>query len=106
MFLQSIAWAPQLRLPLGGAVAARSTSTAVFALTAAWMCFGLFGHDPWKPDEAYTLGLVHHIVKTGDWVVPTLAGEPFLAKPPPFFITGPRCGPLLHACPPPPTAAR
>jgi len=48
---------------------------------------GLIGHDPWKPDEAYTFGLVYHILETGDWLVPTLAGEPFVEKPPLFFWT-------------------
>ena len=57
------------------------------ALALAWLLPGLFGHDPWKPDEAYTFGLVLHILETGDWVVPTLAGEPFLEKPPLFFLT-------------------
>ena len=56
-------------------------------LCIAWMLPGLIGHDPWKPDEAYTFGLVHHILQTGDWVVPTLAGEPFLEKPPVFYLT-------------------
>lgn len=56
-------------------------------LIAVWLAAGLFGRDPWKPDEAYTLGLVHHILQTGDWVVPTLAGEPFMEKPPLFFIS-------------------
>jgi 4-amino-4-deoxy-L-arabinose transferase-like glycosyltransferase len=56
-------------------------------LLAAWVALGLFGHDPWKPDEAYTFGLVYHIVQSGDWVVPTLAGEPFVEKPPLFFWT-------------------
>jgi 4-amino-4-deoxy-L-arabinose transferase-like glycosyltransferase len=55
-------------------------------LCTAWILPGLFGHEPWKPDEAYTLGLVYHIVQTGDWIVPTLAGEPFVEKPPAFFI--------------------
>jgi 4-amino-4-deoxy-L-arabinose transferase-like glycosyltransferase len=48
---------------------------------------GLLGHDPWKPDEAYTFGVVHHILATGDWIVPTLAGEPFMEKPPLYYIT-------------------
>jgi 4-amino-4-deoxy-L-arabinose transferase-like glycosyltransferase len=48
---------------------------------------GLVGHDPWKPDEAYTFGLVYHILEAGDWLVPTLAGEPFVEKPPLFFWT-------------------
>jgi TonB family protein len=29
----------------------------------------------------------NHILQTGDWVVPTLAGEPFMEKPPAFFVT-------------------
>ncbi|HZP91927.1 MAG TPA: hypothetical protein VFB20_03455 [Burkholderiales bacterium] len=53
----------------------------------AWMIPGLVGHDPWKPDEGYTFGLVWHVLQTGDWVVPTLAGEPFVEKPPIFFLT-------------------
>ena len=56
-------------------------------LLGAWLAAGLFGRDPWKPDEAYTFGLVHHIVASGDWVVPTLAGEPFMEKPPLFFVS-------------------
>ncbi|TCV82926.1 ArnT family glycosyltransferase [Sulfurirhabdus autotrophica] len=53
----------------------------------AWLFPGLVGHEPWKPDEAYTFGLVNHIFKNGDWIVPTLAGEPFMEKPPLFYIT-------------------
>lgn len=60
---------------------------AAGCVVVAWVFFGLFGRDPWKPDEAYTFGLVHHIATTGDWVVPTLAGEPFMEKPPLFFMT-------------------
>jgi 4-amino-4-deoxy-L-arabinose transferase-like glycosyltransferase len=59
----------------------------LLALCAAWILFTLVGHDPWKPDEAYTFGLVVDFLKRGDWVVPMLAGEPFLEKPPLFFIT-------------------
>jgi 4-amino-4-deoxy-L-arabinose transferase-like glycosyltransferase len=59
----------------------------IYALVAAWILLGLFGHDPWKPDEAYTFGLVYHILESGDWLVPTLAGQPFVEKPPLFFWT-------------------
>jgi len=52
-----------------------------------WIFPGLIGRDPWKPDEAYSFGLVYHVLQTGDWVVPTLAGEPFMEKPPIFFLT-------------------
>ena len=60
---------------------------ALALLIALWLAAGLFGRDPWKPDEAYTFGLVYHILHTGDWVVPALAGEPFMEKPPLFFIS-------------------
>ncbi|TAJ81206.1 MAG: glycosyltransferase family 39 protein [Gallionellaceae bacterium] len=56
-------------------------------LCAVWLLTGLIGHDPWKPDEAYSFGLVYHILKGGDWLVPALAGEPFLEKPPLFYWT-------------------
>ncbi len=59
----------------------------VILLAAAWILPGLVGHDPWKPDEAYSFGLVYHILQTGDLVVPTLAGEPFMEKPPLFYLT-------------------
>ncbi|MEO5362308.1 MAG: glycosyltransferase family 39 protein, partial [Magnetococcus sp. DMHC-8] len=53
----------------------------------AWLLPGLVGHDPWKPDEAYSMGLILHILESGDWVVPTLAGEPFMEKPPIYYLT-------------------
>lgn len=56
------------------------------ALCVLWILPGLIGHDPWKPDEAYSFGLVYHILQTGDWVVPTLAQEPFMEKPPLYFL--------------------
>jgi 4-amino-4-deoxy-L-arabinose transferase-like glycosyltransferase len=54
---------------------------------AAWILPGLIGHDPWKPDEAHTFGVVYEIMRGGSWVVPTLADEPFLEKPPLFYLT-------------------
>lgn len=55
-------------------------------LFAAWTLPGLIGHDPWKPDEAYSFGVIYHILQSGDWVVPTLAGEPFMEKPPLYYL--------------------
>ncbi len=31
--------------------------------------------------------MVYHILQTGDWVVPTVAGEPFMEKPPLYYLT-------------------
>jgi len=60
-------------------------SLAIFCIV--WAGLGLFGHDPWKPDEAYTFGIAYDIAQSGQWVVPMLGGEPFLEKPPLFVVT-------------------
>src|SRR3954469_4821379 len=63
----------------------KHSSLAAFCLV--WAGLGLFGHDPWKPDEAYTFGLAYEIAQSNHWLVPTLAGEPFMEKPPLFIST-------------------
>ena len=55
-------------------------------LCFTWLATGLIGHDPWKSDEAFSFGIVYHILQSGDWLVPTLAGEPYLDKPPFYYI--------------------
>jgi 4-amino-4-deoxy-L-arabinose transferase-like glycosyltransferase len=59
----------------------------LFLLCATWLLTGLIGHDPWKPDEAYSFGLIYHIIQNHDWIVPTLSGEPYLDKPPLYYWT-------------------
>ena len=47
----------------------------------------MIGHDPWKQDEAYSFGIIYNMYLSGDLVVPTLAGDPFMEKPPAYYIT-------------------
>lgn len=56
-------------------------------LCAAFLLPGLIGHDPWKQDETYVFDIVHHMLHSGDWIVPTLGGEPFMEKPPLYYIS-------------------
>jgi 4-amino-4-deoxy-L-arabinose transferase-like glycosyltransferase len=51
-------------------------------LAAAWVALGLAGHDPWKIEDAMTFGLAWDIAQRGDVVVPRLAGEDYVARPP------------------------
>ena len=69
--------------------------TLAVLLCIAWILPGLVGHDPWKPDEAHTFGVVYQLLKDGDWVVPMLAGEPFLTKPPLIYLTAALTGMLF-----------
>lgn len=57
----------------------------VFGLAVAYLLPGLSGHEPWKQDETYIFGMVYHMLQSGDWVVPQVAGEPFLEKPPLYY---------------------
>lgn len=75
-------------------------------LCAVWLMTGLIGHDPWKPEEAHSFGIVYHILQSGDWLVPTLAGEPYLEKPPLFYISAAAFAQLFSALLPLHDAAR
>ena len=59
----------------------------LFLLCAVWLAHRTDRARPWKPDEAYSFGLVYHIIQTHDWIVPTLVGEPYMDKPPLFYWT-------------------
>ena len=69
--------------------------TLTVLLCVAWILPGLVGHDPWKPDEAHTFGIVYQLLKDGDWVVPMLAGEPYVDKPPLIYLTAALTGTLF-----------
>lgn len=55
-------------------------------LCGAWIVLGLFGHDPWKPEDATTFGIAYDMLRHGDWIVLQLAGTPV-----------PEHSPLIHA---------
>jgi 4-amino-4-deoxy-L-arabinose transferase-like glycosyltransferase len=56
-------------------------------LILVWVVTGLTGHDPWKPDDAYSFGVIYSMLQSGDWLAPAIAGEPFMDKPPLFYWT-------------------
>lgn len=84
----------------------RSTLFLLAALCLAWILPGLIGHQPWKPDEAYSFGLIYHILQSGDWIVPTLGGEPFMEKPPLYYLTAALFGKIFSFALPLHDAAR
>jgi 4-amino-4-deoxy-L-arabinose transferase-like glycosyltransferase len=54
----------------------------LFLLAFAWIALGLTGHDPWKFDDATAFGVAWEMAHDHDYVVPHLAGEPYLRNPP------------------------
>lgn len=56
----------------------------LLVLCAAYLLPGLFDHDPWKADDAVSFGIVFEALN-GNWLVPTLAGEPYAQVSPLYF---------------------
>ena len=76
------------------------------ALCLAWLMTGLIGHDPWKPEDAYSFGVIYSMLQSGDYLVPTLAGETFMTNPPLYYWTGTLFAKLLSPLLPLHDAAR
>ncbi|MEO8508215.1 MAG: glycosyltransferase family 39 protein [Betaproteobacteria bacterium] len=57
-------------------------------LCAAWVALGLAGHDPWKTEDATSIGVAAEMADRDDYVVPTLAGEPYVPRPPLAYVGG------------------
>lgn len=57
---------------------------------------GIFGHDPWKPDEGYVVGVVQSMLEDGHWLVPTIAGVPYLDASPLYYWVKARFAGLLR----------
>ena len=96
-----------LKRPIAYDGTATRVKTILFLIgCAAWLFPGLIGHDPWKPDEAVTFAPVRHMLATGDWIVPMLAGEPFLERGPLYFWVAALTSKLFGWLLPPHDAAR
>ncbi len=65
----------------------RAKTQLLLLLCLLWIGFGLIGHEPWKPDELQTVSVIKHFLDGGNWVSPSMAGEPFLKKPPLYYLS-------------------
>ena len=71
-----------------------AASCGLAILISTYLLIGVIGHDPWKQDEPYVFGIILELMRSGDWVVPTLAGEPFMEKPPLYYLLAAACARL------------
>ena len=70
------------------AVLVRHWRMAIVLMVCAYLVVGTFWRAPWKADEPYSFGIVLNIIERGDWVVPNVAFEPFVEKPPLMYWSG------------------
>ncbi|WP_323004304.1 hypothetical protein [Denitromonas sp.] len=60
----------------------------IWLLIAVYLLAGLTGHDPWRGDDARHFGPILGMVRDGHWLVPHLAGDPFLDFGPLYYWVG------------------
>lgn len=65
----------------------RAKTHLLLLLCLLWVSVGLIGHGPWKPDELQTISVIKHFWEGGSWAAPAMAGEPFLKKPPLYYLS-------------------
>lgn len=63
-------------------------------LCALWLLAGTLGHDPWRADDVLHLDVAFGMAG-GDWLVPRIAGDPWLVSPPLYHWLAALCGNLL-----------
>ncbi|MFT4173184.1 MAG: glycosyltransferase family 39 protein [Rhodocyclaceae bacterium] len=56
---------------------------------------GNIGHVPWRGDDVVHIGIATQMLHDGDWLVPRIAGMPFLEWPPLAHWLGASAGALL-----------
>ena len=84
---------------------ATPVKTALFLIICvAWLLPGLIGHDPWKPDEAIAMGIVHSMLTDSGWIswlLPQIVGTAVTDYPPLYYwvsaLTAKLFAPLLVA---------
>lgn len=77
----------------------------VGTIVAIYLLLGLIDHDPWRIDDAVTLAIAHGF-SAQQWLVPQLAGEPWLTSPPLYHWLAALFGNSLDALMPWHAAAR
>lgn len=50
-------------------------------LLVIYILTGLIGHDPWKHDDAISIGIAHDIAEHGNWLILQLAGRTYPDAP-------------------------
>jgi 4-amino-4-deoxy-L-arabinose transferase-like glycosyltransferase len=60
----------------------------VVALACLYLLVGLLGHDPWRGDDSRYFGPILSMLRDGSWLVPRVAGEPYLEYPPLYYWVG------------------
>lgn len=71
-----------------GSTKGRMTKWGLIILIVLTGIGGIFSRGLWTPDEPRVTAICAEMAASGDFVIPMLAGQPFLEKPPLGFVVG------------------
>ncbi len=66
-------------------VNSRLSAAVLLLASLAVLLMGTFDRDLWTPDEPREAAMCLEMSRTGDYMIPHLAGQPFVEKPPLFY---------------------
>lgn len=65
----------------------RAKTRLLIVLSVIWVCMGLIGHEPWKPDESQSISIVKAMMQGENLVTPIAVGQQNLEHPPLYYLT-------------------
>ncbi|HEV7442179.1 MAG TPA: hypothetical protein VGO18_06255 [Steroidobacteraceae bacterium] len=80
--------------------ARRRLRAALWLLLLGYFVVGVFWRFPWKADEPYSFGIVMEMLEDGHWLIPHVADQSFLEKPPLVYWLGAASAKLFRSIPP------
>ncbi len=56
-------------------------------LCCIWICLGLVGHQPWKPNESTSISIVKSMLTGEHLLIPVAVGETAIKNPPLYYLS-------------------
>ncbi|CAG0975045.1 hypothetical protein MTYP_01447 [Methylophilaceae bacterium] len=73
----------------------RAKTRLLIVLSVIWICMGLIGHEPWKPDESQSISIVKSILNGESFLTPVAVGQIAPEHPPLYYLSAAGTAKLL-----------
>ncbi|HZV61943.1 MAG TPA: glycosyl transferase [Methylophilaceae bacterium] len=87
-------WQQNLATPRAR-IGERAKTRLLILLCTVWICIGLLGHQPWKPDEAQSISIIKNMLQDGNIAAPMATGDIIIQNPPLYYLTATGMATLL-----------
>lgn len=77
-------WQGNMAIPRAR-VGQRAKVHLLLALCTIWLCMGLVGHAPWKPNESQSISVIQNILNHGNLLAPLAVSQTALDEPPLYY---------------------